>query len=102
MYFATRRGRSQALDFLHSLPARDAAYIQADIVRVAEADGRPTVVSVKPIKGGDGVCEIRTFGYRALYIVMGREIWLLHVCRKQDQRRGIELAKQRARELKGA
>lgn len=41
--------------------------------------------------------EIRTQGFRTFFIVDRNEMWILHCCKKDDQRRGIEIADERMR-----
>ncbi len=98
--FTTEAGRSQPSDFLAALPERDRAFVAADIATLAE-HGIHAPVSVRPIKGhaNRGMMEIRTGGFRTFYCIRGRELWILHVCKKQDQDAGIGAASARMRQL---
>lgn len=72
----------------------------ADVLRVAEM-GRAAPVSVKAITGRPGLLEIRTRGFRTFFTLgPGAVRWVLHACRKQDQRHGIELAVERMGKLR--
>ncbi len=100
-FFTTAAGRSQARDFLASLPAADSSAISADILAVAER-GRRAPVSAKAITGVRGLMEIRTYGYRTFFTTRdGTTLWVLHACRKQDQWHGIEMARTRLKALGG-
>ncbi len=100
-FFETSTGRSQVRDFLDALPPADRACIAADIARVAEM-GWGAPVSVKSIAGKRGLREIRTRGFRTFFCTgPGTVMWLLHACRKQDQRHGIEVAAARMDEVGG-
>lgn len=83
-------------DSLDDVPARFRAAILSDVERVAEY-GFKAPVSVRSIKGHSPLCEIRTGGYRTFFVVDRNEMWILHCCKKDDQRRGIELAEDRMR-----
>jgi phage-related protein len=99
VFFETAAGRSQPRDFLAALPKPERAAIAADIQAVAE-HGRAAPVSVKPIRGVRGLLEIRTLGFRTFFVVRrGTTMWVLHACKKQDQRRGIEIAAARLKML---
>lgn len=41
--------------------------------------------------------EIRTGGYRTFFVVDRDAMWILHCCKKDDQRRGIDVADDRMR-----
>ncbi len=98
-FFENPSGRSPPRDFLVDLPAADRACILADVIRVAEM-GRYAPVSIKAIAGRRGLREIRTRGFRTFFSVDSRAVlWVLHVCRKQDQRHGIEMAAMRMASL---
>ena len=45
--------------------------------------------------------EIRTDDYRTFFVVDRSEMWVLHCCKKQDQRRGIGVAAERMRLVLG-
>jgi hypothetical protein len=99
-FFETSAGRSQPREFLEALHAGDRACIMADVLRVAEM-GRAAPVSVKSITGRSGLLEIRTRGFRTFFVVgPGAAMWVLHVCRKQDQWHGIEMSVARMRKLR--
>lgn len=99
-FFTTAAGRRPAQEFLDSLEDADRAYIVADIVTFATRGGFKAPVSAKPIKGHKPMIELRTGGLRSLFaIVEGRTMWILHVCKKQDQVRGIVVAAARMKEL---
>jgi putative component of toxin-antitoxin plasmid stabilization module len=57
---------------------------------------------VKGIRGPQnrGLLEIRTGGYRTFYCVVGGVMWLLHGCKKQDQDAGIEVARERMKQVR--
>lgn len=99
--FETPAGRRPVRDFLDGLPASMRALVLGDIALVAE-HGRLAPVSVKAIKGAQnrGLLEIRTGGYRTFYCVSGGVMWLLHGCKKQDQGAGIEVARQRMKQVR--
>ena len=94
----TAAGRSQPRDFLDSLPPAERAAIVDDIIDYAA--GKGGAVSWKAIKGHAPMREIRTWGFRALFFVEGDVMHVLHVCRKHEQGRGIELAAKRMRALR--
>ena len=98
VYFATGAWRSPVVDFLDGLPPRDAAAIVADI-QAFGLYGEKAPISTKSVTGSRGLWEIRTRGFRTLYAVRGGRMVVLHVCRKQDQRRGIGLAAERLKRL---
>ncbi len=99
--FETRAGRRPVEDFLDRLPASVRALVLGDIALVAE-HGRLAPVSVKAIKGPQnrGLLEIRTGGYRTFYCVVGGVMWVLHGCKKQDQDAGIEVARERMKQVR--
>jgi phage-related protein len=43
--------------------------------------------------------EIKNGGYRTFFFVDRGELWVLHCCRKQDQRHGIEVASERMKQV---
>ena len=99
-FYATDAGRSQPTEFLDSLPARDRAQIVADVMAFRD-HGLQAPISMKPIKGrpNRGLFEIRTGGFRTLFCQKGGVVWILHVCKKQDQDAGIESARARMKKL---
>lgn len=99
-YFATAAGRSQPIDFLGALQGMERASIVADI-EAYRVLGRNAPVSWKPIKGYAPMFEIRTRGFRTYCVVEAGVLWVLHVGRKQDQRRDIENAAKRMKLITG-
>lgn len=98
-FYATDAGRSQATEFLDSLPARDRAQVVADIMAFRH-HGLQAPISMKAIKGRPNrLFEIRTGGFRTLFCQKGGVVWILHVCKKQDQDAGIEAARARMKKL---
>ena len=98
--YTTGARRSQPTEFLESLPARDRAQIAADIAALRD-HGLQAPISMKPIKGrpNRGLFEIRTGGFRTLFCQRAGVIWILHVCKKQNQAAGIEAARARMEKL---
>ena len=100
-FFATEAGRSQPVEFLDAMDSRDqAAQIMRDI-RDRGQHGDRAPVSVRAIKGYRPLYEIRTGGYRTFCVDDGGTTWVLHICKKQDQRRGIEAARKRMEAILG-
>lgn len=99
--FETAAGRRPVQGFLDELPVRHRALVMGDVALVA-LHGRNAPVSVKAIKGPQnrGLLEIRTGGYRTFYCVEGGVMWLLHGCKKQDQDAGIEVARERMKQVR--
>jgi len=99
--FETPAGRRPVQDFFDGLPAGIRPLVLGDVALVVE-HGRQAPVSVKAIKGPQnrGLLEIRTGGYRTFYCVAGGAMWLLHGCKKQDQDAGIEVARQRMKQVR--
>lgn len=97
-YYATGAGRSQPVEFLNGLMPDMRAQIVADIALLSEHLGNAPV-SWKPIKGKRYLYEIRIGNYRVFYFVRKGVLWVLHACKKQDQRRGIEAAANRMKEV---
>jgi phage-related protein len=87
--------RSPAREAVDAVPERFGAAIYLDLEVIAEHVAADAPASVKSITGHTPLKEIRTGGYRAFFVVDRGELWVLHCCKKQDQRRGIELAAQR-------
>jgi hypothetical protein len=97
LYFALEgQDESPVVATLEKIPAGIRAAMVSDIERVAEY-GFKSPVSIKSIKGHSPLIEIRTRGYRTFFVVDRNEMWILHCCKKDDQRRGIELASERMR-----
>ncbi|ABC81660.1 hypothetical protein Adeh_1889 [Anaeromyxobacter dehalogenans 2CP-C] len=99
-FFETDAGNSQPRDFLDGLPPKDRAYIVGDIAALRDY-GIHAPISTRTIKGGGnrGMSEIRTGNFRTFYCFKYRVIWILHVCKKQDQHAGIEVARKRMQKL---
>jgi len=96
--YETDTGRSQPRDFLDDLPVHERAAILDDIADYAA--GASGAVSWKVISGHAPMRELRTWGFRSLFFVQGDVMHVLHVCRKQDQKRGIEQAAKRMKALR--
>lgn len=99
-FYATGAGRSQATEFLDSLPIRDRAQIVADVMALRD-HGLQAPISMKAIKGrpNRGLFEIRTGGFRTLFCQKSGVVWVIHVWKKQDQDVGIEVARARMKKL---
>lgn len=99
-FYETAAGRSQPTEFLDRLPIRDRAQIVADIAGLRD-HGLAAPISMRAIKGrpNRGLFEIRTGGFRTLFCQRGGVIWILHVCKKQDQDAGIAVARTRMKNL---
>ena len=67
-YFATQAGRSQAVDFLNSLPVLKRAHIVAD-VEVCRIHVLKAPVSCKSIKGHRPMFKMGTGGFRSYCVV---------------------------------
>lgn len=100
VYFTTAAGRSQAIDFMSALQSGEAALVLSDIEAVA-THGFRAPASVKTIKGHRPLCEIRTGRYRTFFAILDGRLVVLHICKKQDQQRGIEAAYRRLKETQG-
>jgi len=63
--------------------------------------GLQAPISMKPIKGPQnrGMFEIRTGGFRTFFCQRSGVVWILHVCKKQDQDAGIAAARGRMKKL---
>lgn len=97
LYFAYEgQEASPVVAVIEQIPARLRAAILSDIERVAEY-GFKSPVSIRSIKGHSPLLEIRTRGFRTFFVVDRDEMWILHCCKKDDQRRGIDLADERMR-----
>lgn len=90
------QAESPVVETIERIPARDRAAIVSDVERVA-VSGFKAPVSVRSIKGHSPLFEIRTKGFRTFFVVDRNEMWILHCCKKDDQRRGIDLADERMR-----
>ena len=58
-------------------------------------------ISCRAIKGQRPLFEIRTGGFRTYCVVKAQRLWVLHVGRKQRQKRDIEVAAQRMKTVLG-
>lgn len=85
VYYSTPAGNSQPVAFIDDLEADDAAAIVSDIDALARY-GRNAPIQLR----------VRTF-----FVQRQDSFWILHVCKKQDQRRGIEAAAKRMEKLPG-
>lgn len=100
LWFVTDAGRSQPVEFVDALADRKmAAQIVADITAYAAGT---SATDSKAINGYAPMFELRTGGYRILAARDGDTIWILHVCKKQDQKRGIRAAAKRMKLILGA
>jgi phage-related protein len=94
-YYRLEGQRSSPADVaIMAVPEPFRAAIRVDIELVAEHE-LEAPVSVKSITGHAPLTEIRTGGYRIFFVVDQGEMWVLHCCKKQDQRRAIGLAAER-------
>jgi phage-related protein len=93
-YFAFEGSASPVVEAIEALDERYRAAILTDIERVAEYAFKAPV-SMGSIKGHSPLMEIKNGGYRTFFVVDRNELWVLHCCKKQDQRRGIEIASER-------
>lgn len=99
-YYTTEAGRSQPVDFLRELDRKLAAQIAADITALAEYGDRAPI-QTRAIGGARPMVEIKTGGYRTFFVRVSESIVVLHICKKQDQKRGIEVAAKRMKEVLG-
>jgi len=99
-YYETAAGNRPTDDALNEIAPKFAAQIQADIDTVAMYGVRAPV-RTKSIKGHAPLREIITGGFRTFYYCEDDTVIVLHVCKKDDQTRGIELAAKRMKELRG-
>ena len=88
------------MELLDSLPVRDRAQVVADITALRD-HGLQAPISMKTIKGrpNRGLFEIRTGRFRTLFCQKGGTVWVLHICKKQDQDAGIEAARARMKKV---
>jgi phage-related protein len=100
VFYTSPAGRQPARDALDDLDGERRAQVLADIVAFSER-GMRSAVSWKAIKGQPNrpMMELRTRDIRTLFIAVGQKMTVLHVCRKQDQVRGIEVARKRMKDL---
>ncbi len=82
------------------MPERERALVAGDI-EALRAHGVHAPISMKAIKGANnhGLYEIRTRGFRTFYCVRSGVIWVLHICKKEHQSRGIGAARARMEAL---
>jgi hypothetical protein len=94
--YSSVAGRSQATEFLDSLPNRGRALDRGGHHGAARSRAAGANLD-EAIKGrpNRGLFEIRTGGFRTLFCQRAGVIWILHVCKKQDQVAGIEAARAR-------
>jgi phage-related protein len=98
-YYTSATGRSEPQDFIARLAEPFRGSIRADIHTLAEhGDNAP--VSRKPVKGCSPMRQLTTGGYRTFYYIADNTVVVLHVCKKQDQKHGIQLAYRRMKELR--
>ena len=97
-FFTTEAGRQPAKEFLDDLLPADVAFIIADI-RAYAKDQRNAPVSWKAIRGHRPMAELRTGRFRTLFAVADGTMWILGVCKKQDQEREIVAASTRMKQL---
>lgn len=95
MYFRLEtQKKSPAISALEDIPEPFRAALVEDIEAIAERESW-SGVSVKAITGHSPMAEVRTDQYRAFFVVNHRVLWVLHACKKQDQKRAIKLAAER-------
>jgi phage-related protein len=99
-FYESDAGRSQPLDYLRSLPEKDRAYVLADLGQL-EIHGDRAPISKKPTKGHSPLWEVRTGRHRSFFVRMAERFWILHICKKQDQLRGIDAAATRMKQIIG-
>ena len=99
-FHETAMGRSQPRDFLGELPRKDRMLVAADI-EALRVHGLTAPISTRIIEGEQnrGLVEIRTGNFRTFYCMKRGIVWILHVCKKEHQRRGIETATARMKGL---
>jgi phage-related protein len=97
-FYTTEAGRQPARESLDSLPAADRAYILTDLAAYAR-DTRRAPVSWKPIKGHRPMNELRTGRFRTFFVVSEGTLWVLGVCKKDNQEREIAAAGARMKRL---
>jgi hypothetical protein len=70
--------------------------VLADIVALG-THGVNAPLSTRTIKGrpNRGMAEIRTANYRTIYCVRRGVLWVLHICKKEHQVQGIDVARRR-------
>lgn len=97
-YYTSESGRSQPADFLRELAVRFRIAIMSDL-EALRLHGDKAPVQTRTIKGARPMFEIKTDQYRTLCVRTTEEIVVLHICKKQDQKRGIEVARKRMSEI---
>jgi hypothetical protein len=85
---------------MNALTDRERAHILADL-QAYRIYMLKAPISSRAIKGYRPIFEIRTGGFRAYCVVKGQRLWVIHVGRKQSQKRDIESAAQRMRTILG-
>ena len=86
--------------FISSLEARHRARILADIELISRLGFRAPV-SVRTITGHSPMWEVKNGDYRTFFFIDDGVMWILHACKKQDQRHGITAAAERMKALRG-
>jgi len=86
--------------FIMSLESRYQSAITADRDQIAEM-GFKAPVSAKSITGKSPMWEVKNGGYRTFFFIDNRVLWVLHSCKKQDQKHGMRLATERMKTLRG-
>lgn len=97
-FFTSESGRSQPADFLRSVETSVRHDIAADM-ETLRLHGTRGPVQVKPIVGARPMMELKTGQYRTFFVRHGDEFTVLHICKKQDQKHGIEVARRRMQEV---
>ncbi len=90
-YYRTDAGRSAPETFLASLAPRFALSIATDL-SFMEKHGDSAPISKRPVTGYSPLWEVRTGGYRTIFARLGDVYWVLHMCKKQDEKRGYDTA----------
>jgi hypothetical protein len=99
-FYETAAGRSQPRDFVAALRGNDRALVMGDILLLGTQGIRATI-STRTIKGKQnrGLAEIRTGNFRTFYCMKRGIIFILHICKKEHQKQGIEAARERMKVL---
>jgi phage-related protein len=98
-YYRTDAGRSQPEEFLASLEPKYRQSIIADLFLMSK-HGDKAPISKRPVVGYSPIWELRTGGYRTMFVRVVDVYWVLHACKKQDEKRGYELSWKRYQALK--
>jgi len=97
-HYRTEAGRSQSEAFLGSLAPKFSVSIAADLA-LMEKHGDLAPISKRPVTGYLPLWELRTGGYRTIFVRVGEVYWVLHICKKQDEKRGYDTAWKRYQQL---